>query len=138
MKIISFILIVVIELTCGLLHIATRRIVRAQENDIFELSSELSIYEVKDSSPSATTSTTATVDVSADSESPVITPTRTIEVNGSPVTLDEYGPIVLNKDGTARRITNWNQMNIIEKETALRVIADRNKRRIAQLKQTNR
>lgn len=39
------------------------------------------------------------------------------------------GPIVLNKDGTMSRISNWHEMVDKEKESAMRLISKRNKAR---------
>ena len=44
------------------------------------------------------------------------------------------GPIIINADGTTRRITNWHGLIPAERSTALRRIAARNKDRIAALK----
>ncbi|KAG5917370.1 hypothetical protein E4U53_004203 [Claviceps sorghi] len=68
--------------------------------------------------PSAS-DTTTTLDVSGD---------------GSSVRLDHLGPLVVNTDGTMSRIGNWAQMADVEKETALRILARRNKERLEVLK----
>jgi len=46
-----------------------------------------------------------------------------------PVSLDHFGPIILNSDGTMSRIPNWAEMSAPEKETAKRLISKRNARR---------
>lgn len=60
--------------------------------------------------------------------------TRRIEVNGDKLGLDELGPMIINPDGTARRIANWNEMTAHEQETAWRRIVKRNRRRVQKLK----
>ena len=59
---------------------------------------------------------------------------RTVEVDGRPVKLDALGPMVVNKDGTLSRITNWPEMHEVERERTLRVIAKRNEKRLADLR----
>mmetsp|Transcript_33486 Transcript_33486/g.103735 ORF Transcript_33486/g.103735 Transcript_33486/m.103735 type:complete len:215 (-) Transcript_33486:6-650(-) len=58
----------------------------------------------------------------------------TVSVDGQPVSLDALGPMVVNKDGTLSRITNWDEMTEAEKEKTLRIIAKRNQKRLAALK----
>ena len=53
---------------------------------------------------------------------------------GETLSLDDMGPIVINTDGTMRRITNWNKMTKREQKVALKRIAKRNKKRLAALK----
>lgn len=57
--------------------------------------------------------------------------------SGEGVTLDHLGPMVINKDGTMSRITNWDKMADIEKKNTLRILAKRNKQRLDALKQAN-
>jgi hypothetical protein len=52
---------------------------------------------------------------------------------GEKISLDDIGPIVVNPDGTLRRITNWLKMTKREQDVALRRIAKRNKKRLAAL-----
>lgn len=52
---------------------------------------------------------------------------------GSSVSMDHLGPIIVNTDGTTRRIANWNEMTESEQANAIRLISARNKRRIADL-----
>ncbi|ORY40206.1 hypothetical protein BCR33DRAFT_372379 [Rhizoclosmatium globosum] len=56
-----------------------------------------------------------------------------LEVGGASVTLDHLGPIVVNTDGTMSRISNWEGLSEGERKTALRVVAKRNKERLAVL-----
>lgn len=44
------------------------------------------------------------------------------------------GPLVINKDGSTSRITNWQDMTPAEKEATLRTITARNRRRLKTLK----
>ncbi|KAG5927893.1 hypothetical protein E4U42_001600 [Claviceps africana] len=69
--------------------------------------------------PSASDTTTTTLDVSGE---------------GSSVRLDHLGPLVVNTDGTMSRIGNWAHMADVEKETALRILARRNKERLEALR----
>ncbi|KAH8729111.1 hypothetical protein GQ44DRAFT_701563 [Phaeosphaeriaceae sp. PMI808] len=59
------------------------------------------------------------------------TPTTTIDMSngGSAVKLDHLGPLVVNKDGTLSRISNWAQMADIEKENTMRILGRRNEAR---------
>ena len=51
----------------------------------------------------------------------------TLDVSsGEAIVLDQFGPVVVNSDGTLSRITNWETMTDGEKETAKRLIAKRN------------
>jgi hypothetical protein len=55
--------------------------------------------------------------------------------SGEGVALDHLGPMVVNKDGTISRITNWDGMAEIEKKNTLRILQKRNKQRLDALKQ---
>lgn len=58
-----------------------------------------------------------------------------IDVTGDQgIRFDHLGPIVVNKDGTMSRITNWDKMAAIEKENTLRILGKRNKARMEALK----
>ncbi|KAE8556406.1 hypothetical protein TMatcc_003769 [Talaromyces marneffei ATCC 18224] len=59
-----------------------------------------------------------------------------LDVNGqgTTVSLDHLGPIVVNQDGTMSRISNWDKMTEIEKKNTLRIIGKRNKQRLEALK----
>ena len=51
---------------------------------------------------------------------------------------DKLGPIVLNKDGTMSRISNWHEMTKLEQEKTHKMLIKRNKkRRDALLKNNN-
>ena len=55
---------------------------------------------------------------------------------GETIRFEEWGPIILNSDGTTRRIANWDQLTEQEKEATWRRISKRNEqRRQALLKQ---
>lgn len=59
-----------------------------------------------------------------------------LDVNGqgTTVSLDHLGPIVVNQDGTMSRISNWDKMTEIEKKNTVRIIGKRNKQRLEALK----
>ena len=48
---------------------------------------------------------------------------------------DELGPVVINEDGSMRRITNWHEMTEREQQNTLRVIGKRNAKRREALEQ---
>lgn len=48
---------------------------------------------------------------------------------GEPIKLDVLGPIILNKDGSTRRIANWDEMTEAEKTATWRRISKRNEER---------
>ncbi|KAJ3069078.1 hypothetical protein HDU98_007849, partial [Podochytrium sp. JEL0797] len=58
---------------------------------------------------------------------------QTLSVSGDSVTLDHLGPVVINADGTMSRITNWDIFSETERANTMRVIAKRNKIRLAKL-----
>ena len=45
------------------------------------------------------------------------------------IRFEEMGPVIINADGTTRRIDNWDQMTKSEQEVAWRRIAKRNEER---------
>lgn len=49
---------------------------------------------------------------------------------GETISLEELGPIIINADGTTRRITNWLDLNKAEQENSWRVISARNLKRL--------
>lgn len=58
-----------------------------------------------------------------------------VRVNGDKVNMgDEMGPIIVNTDGTVRRISNWHTLIPREKEATLRRITARNRERLAALR----
>ena len=57
-----------------------------------------------------------------------------IEVGGEPLRLDELGPMIVNRDGTLRRITNWDTLTTSEKESTMRIVTKRNRERLLVLK----
>ena len=59
-----------------------------------------------------------------------------VTVGGNPVKVDRLGPIVVNKDGSLSRITNWLEMSTGEQERTLKVVAKRNKKRMSQFEQS--
>lgn len=55
---------------------------------------------------------------------------------GETIRFEELGPIILNTDGTTRRIGNWDQLTEQEKKATWRRISKRNEeRRLALLEQ---
>lgn len=57
---------------------------------------------------------------------------------GEKLALDHLGPIIINKDGTMRRITNWSGLTADEKKHTLRKVAQRNQKRLGVLKNAER
>lgn len=45
------------------------------------------------------------------------------------IRFEEMGPVIINADGTTRRIDNWDQMTKQEQEVAWRRISKRNEQR---------
>lgn len=60
---------------------------------------------------------------------------RTLEVDGKPISLDHLGPLVVHKDGTMSRISNWGEMTEIERQNTLRILVKRNQVRLGALRQ---
>jgi len=59
----------------------------------------------------------------------------TIDVStGQGVKLDHLGPMIVNKDGTLSRISNWAQLSEIERRNTLRILGKRNQLRMEALK----
>mmetsp|Transcript_15648 Transcript_15648/g.43355 ORF Transcript_15648/g.43355 Transcript_15648/m.43355 type:complete len:127 (+) Transcript_15648:109-489(+) len=48
---------------------------------------------------------------------------------GESIRFEEFGPIILNTDGTTRRIANWDTLTEKEKEVSWRRISKRNEER---------
>ena len=48
---------------------------------------------------------------------------------GETISLEEMGPVIINTDGTTRRIDNWDQLSEAEKKTTWRRISQRNEKR---------
>lgn len=48
---------------------------------------------------------------------------------GESIRFEEMGPVIINADGTTRRIDNWDQMTKKEQEVAWRRISKRNEQR---------
>ena len=57
---------------------------------------------------------------------------------GETISLEELGPIIINADGTTRRITNWLDLNKAEQENSWRVISARNLKRLKVLQKRAR
>jgi len=56
-----------------------------------------------------------------------------VHLDGGPVSLDQLGPMIVNKDGTLRRISNWEQLSPAEKEATWRIVTKRNRERLQKL-----
>jgi hypothetical protein len=74
-------------------------------------------------------------DISSDSGGDRGEPTTRLEVDGDAVKLDHLGPIIVNEDGTMRRIVNWDLLTEREKQATFKRIAARNKKRVDALKE---
>lgn len=63
-------------------------------------------------------------------------PTTTLDVSGEGTTvkLDALGPLVVNRDGSMGRVSNWVEMTGFEKESTLKVLGKRNQARLAALR----
>ena len=57
-----------------------------------------------------------------------------IKIGGEAFKMDHLGPIIINSDGTTRRIANWETLSKHEQETTWRLISARNKKRLEELK----
>lgn len=62
---------------------------------------------------------------------------RTLQF-GDTLALDDLGPIIINKDGSLRRITNWAELSAVEKKHTLRKVSLRNHKRLGVLKNNER
>lgn len=60
--------------------------------------------------------------------------TTTLEVDGKAVVLDHLGPMVIGRDGTVSRISNWQEMSERERQNTLRILGKRNQVRLAALR----
>ncbi|KAI8470270.1 MAG: hypothetical protein J3K34DRAFT_421141 [Monoraphidium minutum] len=54
---------------------------------------------------------------------------------GEKVALDTLGPTVVSEDGRISLISNWEQLSEVERQVAWRRITERNRRRLATIKQ---
>ena len=54
---------------------------------------------------------------------------------GEKISMEHLGPIIINTDGSLRRIDNWDKLSKEEQDRSFRLIAARNKKRIEILKQ---
>jgi hypothetical protein len=65
---------------------------------------------------------------------PSTTGERSREIKlGEAIKFEELGPIIINPDGTTRRITNWANLTKQEQASTFRLISARNKKRLAEL-----
>ena len=58
-----------------------------------------------------------------------------LEVGGDRVSLDDLGPVIVNKDGSLRRIGNWAELTEAERDAAHRSISARNEVRLSALRE---
>ena len=63
----------------------------------------------------------------------ILEQTQTLEVGGESLLLKDLGPVIINIDGTTRRISNWKLLSKMEQERTWKRIAKRNKERLAVL-----
>lgn len=61
--------------------------------------------------------------------------THRLEVDGPAISMSELGPIIVNTDGTLRRIENWAQLTKAEQASTVRIVSRRNKKRLEALKE---
>eukprot|EP00913_Durusdinium_trenchii_P000697 g649.t1 len=66
-------------------------------------------------------------------EAPAVTAAPPSLVLGETVKMDHLGPVIVNADGSLRRIANWQEMTEVERRATLRRIARRNQQRLARL-----
>lgn len=52
---------------------------------------------------------------------------------GETMKLDHFGPMIINPDGTVRRIANWDTLTKQEKDSSWRLITARNRKRLQEL-----
>lgn len=57
--------------------------------------------------------------------------------SGQGVKLDHLGPMIVNRDGTLSRISNWENLSEIERRNTLRILGKRNQLRLDGLKKEN-
>jgi len=60
---------------------------------------------------------------------------KQLHLGGESVSFEELGPIIINADGTTRRIANWVNLTKSEQESSWRLISARNKRRLQALQE---
>ena len=73
----------------------------------------------------ATTATVPELPTSGENRKPSV---RSISLT------EKLGPLVVGKDGTTNRISNWQEMTESEKEVTLRRVTARNRRRLEALR----
>ena len=57
-----------------------------------------------------------------------------LTLDGDALTFERLGPMIINTDGTIRRIANWDILSPQEKESSWRLISARNRKRVEELK----
>jgi len=58
-----------------------------------------------------------------------------LQIGGDSLSLDDLGPIIVNRDGSTSRVTNWLEMGKEEQERTQRMIVKRNEKRLKELKE---
>lgn len=61
--------------------------------------------------------------------------THKLEVGGPSLAMSDLGPIIVNTDGTLRRIENWSQLTKAEQASTIKMVTRRNKKRLEALKE---
>lgn len=56
--------------------------------------------------------------------------THKLEVGGPSLAMPDLGPIIVNTDGTLRRIENWSQLTKAEQASTIKMVTRRNKKRL--------
>lgn len=64
-----------------------------------------------------------------------LTPRAPCPRAGEKLALDDLGPLIVRPDGSLRRIANWQALSDVERATALRRLAKRNRERLATLEE---
>ena len=57
-----------------------------------------------------------------------------LTLDGDALTFERLGPMIINTDGTVRRIASWDTLSPQEKESSWRLISARNRKRVEELK----
>ena len=60
---------------------------------------------------------------------PLLSLTQCVHETLESIRFEEMGPVIINADGTTRRIDNWDQMSENEQKVAWRRISKRNEER---------
>ena len=58
-----------------------------------------------------------------------------LNIGGSSHSMDYLGPMIVNADGSLRRITNWDELSPEEQANTKRIVVERNRKRLLKLKE---